>query len=252
MNHRKIEQNLPSRVRLAVRSPDTASNTPADTVPGRTVLYCRVSTADQTLAHQHEQARQAGFHIDEIVADHGVSGVSTKLYERSEGRRLFDILRAGDTLVVRWLDRLGRNYSDVTSTVRQFIERGVCVRTVINGMIFDGSAISPMEKAVRDSLLAFMAAIGEAQAEATKEAQKAGIAYAKKTGGTKYRGRKPTFSWNDLETVQNLLGQGLGISEIARATRLKRQTIYRIKRDPGKQAAALATWYPKSDEAGCV
>ena len=74
-----------------------------------TILYARVSTADQTLEHQRTQAEAAGFRIDHVVADHGVSGISTRLAERSEGRRLFDMLRAGDTLVVRWVDRLGRN-----------------------------------------------------------------------------------------------------------------------------------------------
>jgi DNA invertase Pin-like site-specific DNA recombinase len=85
-----------------------------------TVLYCRVSTLDQTLDHQRTQAHQNGFKLDLVLADHGVSGVSIPLRERPEGRRLFDILRAGDTLVVRWVDRLGRNYQDVTDTVREF------------------------------------------------------------------------------------------------------------------------------------
>ena len=43
----------------------------------KTVLYCRVSTLDQTLAHQRTQAQAAGFQIDEVVADHGVSGIHT-------------------------------------------------------------------------------------------------------------------------------------------------------------------------------
>ena len=60
-----------------------------------------------------------------MLADHGVSGVATGLRERPEGRRLFDMLRAGDTLVVRWVDRLGRNYQDVTDTIREFMRRGV-------------------------------------------------------------------------------------------------------------------------------
>jgi DNA invertase Pin-like site-specific DNA recombinase len=90
----------------------------------KTVLYCRVSTIDQTLAHQRSQAHAAGFRPDLVLADHGVSGVSTRLCERPEGRRLFDVLREGDILVVRWLDRLGRNYQDVTDTIREFIRRG--------------------------------------------------------------------------------------------------------------------------------
>jgi putative DNA-invertase from lambdoid prophage Rac len=69
----------------------------------------------------------------------GVSGLSTRLAERPEGKRLFDMLRAGDTLVVRWVDRLGRNYTDVVDTIREFMRRGVIIKTVINGMTFDGS-----------------------------------------------------------------------------------------------------------------
>jgi putative DNA-invertase from lambdoid prophage Rac len=70
------------------------------------ILYARVSTVEQTIDHQRAHATAAGFAIDEVVADNGVSGVSTRLTERPEGRRLYDKLRAGDTLVVRWVDRL--------------------------------------------------------------------------------------------------------------------------------------------------
>jgi hypothetical protein len=66
-----------------------------------TILHARVSTAEQTIDHQLARARAAGFTIDEVVADNGVSGLSTRLTERPEGRRLHDKLRAGDTLVVR-------------------------------------------------------------------------------------------------------------------------------------------------------
>ncbi len=148
----------------------------------RTVLYARVSTLEQTIAHQRTQAESAGFKIDEVVSDDGVSGVSTRLAERPQGRRLFDILRAGDTLVVRWVDRLGRNYADVTDTIREFMRRGVVVRTIINGLVFDGATTDPMQAAVRDALIGFMAALSQAQAEATKEAQKAGVAHAKAKG----------------------------------------------------------------------
>jgi hypothetical protein len=51
------------------------------------------------------------------------------------------------------------------------IRRGVIIRTVINGMVFDGTTKDPMLMAVRDALIAFMAAMAQAQAEATKEAQ---------------------------------------------------------------------------------
>jgi putative DNA-invertase from lambdoid prophage Rac len=45
-----------------------------------------------------------------------------------------------------------------------------------------------MQQAVRDSLIAFMAATAQSQAEVIKEAQKAGIAHAQANDdGTKYR-----------------------------------------------------------------
>jgi putative DNA-invertase from lambdoid prophage Rac len=213
---------------------------------GRTVFYARVNTAEQTLAHQRAQAEAAGFHLDEVVADHGVSGVSTALQDRPEGRRLFDMLREGDTLVVRWVDRLGRNYRDVTDTIREFMRRGVLIRTVINGMVFDGATKDPMQQAVRDALIAFMAATAQAQAEATKEAQRAGILHAlANDDGTKFRGRKPSFNWATFAAVQELLSQGIAVAEIAKETGLKRQTIYRIQKEPERQATALAAWDSK-------
>src|SRR5580692_9140283 len=187
-----------------------------------TVLYCRVSTLDQTVEHQQTQAHQNGFKPDLVLADHGVSGVSTRLCERPEGRRLFDVLREGDLLVVRWIDRLGRNYQDVTDTVREFIRRGIRIETVINRMSFDGTTTDPMKQAVRDSLVAFMAATAQAQAEVLKEAQKAGIAHAQEhDDGTKYRGRKPTFSCDQFAVARDLLSQGVGASAVAKTTGLK-------------------------------
>ena len=80
-----------------------------------TILYARVSTNKQTIEHQRTQAEQAGF-------------------RRPQGRRLFDLLRSGDALVVRWVDRLGRNYQDICDALREFTRRGVVIRTVINGI----------------------------------------------------------------------------------------------------------------------
>lgn len=207
-----------------------------------TILYARVSTSDQTVAHQRTQAEAAGFHIDQVVVDDGVSAISTRLSERREGRRLFDLLRAGDVLVVRWVDRLGRNYADVTDTIRDFMRRGVVIRTVINNMTFDGATKDPMQQAVRDALIAFMAATAQAQAEATKEAQRAGIAHARATNDGAYLGRQPSYDREQLATVNGMLANGTGVSEIAKATKLSRQTVYRIKDAPADAEALLAKW----------
>src|ERR1700751_3120508 len=205
-----------------------------------TILYGRVSTVEQTSEHQLSQAKAAGFKIDYAWFDNGTSGISTRLVERAEGRRLFDKLRAGDVLVVRWVDRLGRNYDDVCETIREFMGRGVVVRPVINNMTFDGATKDPMQKAVRDALIAFMAATAEAQAEATKQAQRAGIEHARAKGDA-YRGRRPSYTRDQLRAVQEM-PEGTGVSQLAKSTGLSRQTIYRIQNDPVSAEKALASW----------
>lgn len=207
----------------------------------QTILYARVSTLEQNIHHQKTHAEAAGFKLDGVVADDGVSGVNTRLAERPEGKRLFDMLRKGDTLVVRWVDRLGRNYQDVTDTIREFMRRGVIVKTVINGMTFDGATTDPIQQAVRDALIAFMAATAQAQAEATKEAQRAGIAAARASIAA-YRGRKPSYSETDLAKVRGLLAAGAGASTIAKETGLSRQTVLRIRDGEGKAEEVLARW----------
>jgi len=69
----------------------------------------------------------------------------------------------GDVLVVRWVDRLGRNYEDVCDVIREFMRRGVVIRTVINNFTFDGATKDPMQQAVRDALIGFMAATAQAR-----------------------------------------------------------------------------------------
>lgn len=207
----------------------------------QTILYARVSTAEQNIDHQLTQAKAAGFEINEVIADHGVSGVSVKLKDRPEGKRLFDMLRSGDVLVVRWVDRLGRNYMDVTETIQKFMKRGVIIRTVINNLEFDGSTADPMKMAVRDAMIGFMAAAAQSQAEATAEARDAGIAAAKERGNV-YRGKKPSYDRAGFEAVVNMLSEGSGATVIAKETGLTRQTVLRIRGDQAKAGEILERW----------
>ena len=209
----------------------------------KTVLYARTSTAEQTIAHQLKQAEQAGYAVDEVLEDSGVSGVQTSLSERENGKRLFDILRDGDVLVVRWIDRLGRNYDDIQKNIRVFLNRGVTIKTVINSMTFDAKPADAMNKAVRDAMLSFMSAMAEAQALASKEAQRAGIAHAKAFGGAaKYRGRKPSYTHEQLEQIQQLVTEGVGNNEIARRVGLSKFVVSRICKDVDAAYAKIEAW----------
>jgi len=63
------------------------------------------------------------------------------------------------------------------------MRRGVVVTTVINGLVFDGATKDPMQQAVRDALIGFMAALSQARAEATTAAQQAGVEARQGDGG---------------------------------------------------------------------
>jgi DNA invertase Pin-like site-specific DNA recombinase len=106
-----------------------------------------------------------------------------------------------------------------------------------------GGNASSARTPIRDALIAFMAATAQAQAEATKEAQRAGIAHAKANGHERaYKGRKPSYSRKQFENAQAMFGKSASVGEVARAIGLTRQTVYRIKDDPIGAEAALATW----------
>ena len=123
---------------------------------------------------------------------------------------------------------------------------GVIIKTIINGMTFDGATKDPMQQAVRDALIGFMAASAQAQAEASKEAQRAGIEYVKSRPGPDglrvFKGRKPSYTREQFNIVCDMLGQEAGPSVIAKASGLSRQTVYRIKDDRAGAEAILAEW----------
>jgi putative DNA-invertase from lambdoid prophage Rac len=145
---------------------------------------------------------------------------------------------------VRWVGRLGRNYTDVVDTIREFMRRGVIVRTVINRIVFDGSTTDPMQQAVRDALIAFMAAAAEAQAKATKSAQRAGIDHSRMVKPSAYLGRKPSYDRATFDRTRLALfgASPPSLSAIAKVEDVSKQTVFRLKQDPQAALAALEAW----------
>lgn len=219
------------------------------TPTAKTVLYVRCSTAEQTSAHQITQARDAGFVFDDahVITDHGVSGISVALKARDQGKRLFDLLQPGDTLLVRWVNRIGRDYLDVKTNIESFLQRGVTVKTVINNMVFHPDHVlkDPMQIAARDAVLAFMVGIAAAEAIASREARRAGIDHVMDSPNkaAKYRGKKPGFTRKTLDAVLTALSaDSPNISTIARDNVMTRQTVLRIRKDPANADVSLTKW----------
>lgn len=154
----------------------------------KTVYYGRISTTEgQTSASQYEDASQQGVDPKHVHIDEGVSGYHVAPMDRIEWKRVMDKLSDGGTLYVRWVDRISRRYDELAEVMHGLMKTGVKVVCTLNGMTFDGAATDATNKAIRDSLLAFMAAQGEADYLNRREMQKRGIALAKADGV--YKGR---------------------------------------------------------------
>jgi hypothetical protein len=67
--------------------------------------------------------------------------------------------------------------------------------------------------------------------------------HAKGRKDSPYLGRKPAFTRAQFAAVREMLGNGTAsIAQIAKATGVKRPTVYRLKADPAAAEAALAAW----------
>jgi hypothetical protein len=146
-------------------------------------------------------------------------------------------------LLVRWVDRLGRNYQDVRDAIREFIRRGVVIALSSTIYTFDGTIKDPLQQAVRDALIGFMAASAQTQVEATKAAQRARIAQARANDGHAHLGRKPSYTREQFDAVRTMLGnQAVCITQVAKDTGLTRQSVSRMP--PGRRGGGFGCMGP--------
>src|ERR671934_175207 len=87
--------------------------------------YARVSTNEQNLDLQRDALRKAGVAAKDIYTD-TITGTKT---DRPGLAQALSHLRAGDTLVVWRLDRLGRSLKHLIETVTALKEQGVAFKS---------------------------------------------------------------------------------------------------------------------------
>ena len=89
-----------------------------------------------------------------------------------------------------------------------------------------------------------MAATAQAQAEATKSAQRAGIDHNRRAQPSAYLGRKPSYDRATYDRIRLALDSAgpPSLSAIAKAEGLSKQTVFRLKHDPQAALAALDVW----------
>ena len=182
-----------------------------------TFVYGRVSTADQTTDNQLLEIEQAGYEADTIYTD-TISG-KVPAMERPEFARMMDAVirtRKPKRLVVAKLDRLGRDASDITATVRSLSAAGCGVRVLQLG---DLDVTSTAGKLV----LATLAAVAEMERDILIERTNAGLARARKEG--KRLGRPKATDEAAAIAIQRKLAEGVSVSQIAREHGVSRATV---------------------------
>lgn len=183
-----------------------------------TFAYGRVSTADQTTENQRQEIERAGIVIDYWFADEGVSG-KVPAAQRPQFAQLQQQIRAGETLVVSKLDRLGRDAQDVGATIKALAARRIEVIVLQLGKL---DLTSPAGKL----MLTMLGAVAEMERDLLVERTQAGLARAKQQGTELGRPAKTNDSQRLAIVTQH--AKGASISELARTYDISRASIGRI------------------------
>ena len=175
--------------------------------------YARVSTGLQNLNLQEDQLNQYG--CEKIFSDH-ISGSKSK---RPGLDKAIEFARAGDTIVVWRLDRLGRNMEDLITLVNELNNRGVSFHSLEENITMDKSS------STGQLLFHLFAAFAEFERNLILERSSAGRIAARDRG--RYGGRPEKLNKQDLKLLKTLYDNGTPIKTIAEQWKVSRTTIYR-------------------------
>ena len=191
--------------------------------------YARVSTREQNLDRQIAALRQYVTDERDIITDKE----SGKDFDRTGYQYLRErLIRPGDTLIVKSLDRLGRNKEQVKEVLQHYRADGVRVKILDlpTTMIELPEGQDWIVEMVNNILIEVLASIAEQERLTIRQRQAEGIAEAKKQG--RQLGRKKTDRPENWDEVTELWKNG-SITAVQAMDRLglKKSTFYRMIRE---------------------
>src|SRR5271163_1829497 len=188
----------------------------APAATGTQLGYARVSTGHQSLDQQVDALTAAGVDANRVYSDK-LSGTSTR-EQRPGLASLLDYAREGDAIVVVGIDRLGRNASEVMTTIRELGERGIVLRSLREG-IDTSNAMGRMVAGVLASLAELELELGRERRTAARDARRAhGQAI----------GRPKVLDKSKGALAQRMHASGESASTIAATLGVSRATVYRV------------------------
>jgi DNA invertase Pin-like site-specific DNA recombinase len=135
-------------------------------------FYTRVSTKEQNLARQLEDAKSYK-NVDEVFCDKQ----SGKTYERPEYERLKSVIRKGDEVIVKEMDRLGRNKEATKDEIKWFKENGITLRILeLPTTLIDFNGQEWIADMINNMLIEVLTTIAEQEVKKIDKRRAEGIA----------------------------------------------------------------------------
>jgi DNA invertase Pin-like site-specific DNA recombinase len=176
--------------------------------------YARVSTSQQSLDIQVKALKEAGVKESRIFTDIA-SGSNVA---RDGLTTLRHKVEEHDVILVKKLDRLGRDTADMIQLITEFDKIGVAIRFLDDGISTEGS--------MGRMVVTILSAVATAERQRILERTNEGRIEAK-SKGIKF-GRKRKI---DREKIVDLYNSGMGATALAKHAGIGRSTIYKLLKE---------------------
>ena len=197
--------------------------------PHSTYGYVRVSTRDQNEARQMIAMQEYGVQKKHIFMDKQ----SGKDFNRPEYQKMISTLKSGDVVVIKSIDRLGRNYDEILEQWRLITKEKDCNIVVLDMPLLDttkDNANGLMGKVIADIVLQLLSYVAQTEREFIKRRQAEGIAAYRATG--KPWGRPPFERGEDYRLCYKLWREGkLSGTEAGKRLGIARNTFFKWARE---------------------
>ena len=195
----------------------------------KTVAYIRVSTKEQNLDRQLAVLKELGIDDKYIYQDKE----SGKDFERVGYKYMKKSLEAGDTLVIKELDRIGRNQDELKREWQYFRDNEINVRVLdlpALNINYDDENIKPLVKMINNIIFEIMCWKAQNERDTIRQRQAEGIASAK-ANKVKF-GRPKTKLPDNFREIYNQWKNGeITATKAIELTGLKRTNFYKIVKD---------------------
>ena len=179
---------------------------------GKTYGYVRVSTRDQNEARQLAAMRKFGVAEENIVTEK----LSGKDFNRPLYQTLVEKLLPDDVLVVKSIDRLGRNYEEILEQWSYITKgRGAAIVVLDMPLLDTRQGRDLTGTLIADIVLQLLSYVAQTERENIRQRQAEGIAAAKERG-VKFGRREKERPENFDDTAQLWLDGYISAREGAR------------------------------------